>query len=247
VSDGRGLEALPTFDPYVELRIRPGADNATIEAAYRGLMKRHHPDVAADPIAGEERGKRLNVARRWLTDPDLRRRYDAVHGHDRPRLSSDWEPPPTTADDLLRVRYDRRSTPPARPPYGALLAVGLMILLGAVTAGFGSGLTIVAGAAGLTLMVLGGLALLAGPSFRPAIAAARPGRRGASFAALLVVGLVFLGFGSLLISLSVWLIPFSLPALVAGTALTLYGGIGAAIGLALGVWSRVRSSDERSG
>jgi len=47
----------------------------TIESAYRSLVKQHHPDVAA---GDESRIKRLNLARDWLTDPELRRRYDQV-------------------------------------------------------------------------------------------------------------------------------------------------------------------------
>jgi curved DNA-binding protein CbpA len=43
-----------------------------IEAAYRSLVKRHHPDVAAS--ADDQRMKRLNLARDWLTDPIRRRR-----------------------------------------------------------------------------------------------------------------------------------------------------------------------------
>ena len=51
---------------------------AAIEAAYRRLVKQHHPDVARSDDF--ERIKRLNPAREWLTDLDRRRRYDVSRG-----------------------------------------------------------------------------------------------------------------------------------------------------------------------
>jgi hypothetical protein len=248
MSRSGGLEALPPFDPYAELGIRPDADRATIEAAYRALMKRHHPDVAPDPVAGEARGKRLNAARRWLTDPDLRRRYDDAHRFERSRPPTAWEPPPTTADDLLRVHYDRRPTPSPSPPTGFLFGTGMMLVLGALVVGDRSGLVVVGGLAGLALALYGGASVVAGTplwparSAHPARPSRRPTRRAMSFRAILVVGLVFLGFGALIASLSIWLILFAFPALVVGLGLTLYGGIGVGVGVAMSLWSRLRSS-----
>jgi hypothetical protein len=68
-------EPLPRFDLYGELEVSPLASVGAIEAAYRSLVKRHHPDVAGS--ADDERIKRLNLAREWLTDRDRRSRYDA--------------------------------------------------------------------------------------------------------------------------------------------------------------------------
>ena len=45
-----------------------------IEIAWRALLKQHHPDVAG-PTA-DELAKRINVAHDWLSDPELRARYD---------------------------------------------------------------------------------------------------------------------------------------------------------------------------
>ena len=66
-------ETLPRFDLYGELEVSPFASVGTIEAAYRSLVKQHHPDVAS---GDEARMRRLNLAREWLTDFDRRRRYD---------------------------------------------------------------------------------------------------------------------------------------------------------------------------
>ena len=75
-------ETLPRFDLYGELEVSRLASVATIEAAYRSLVKRHHPDVAHS--MDEDRMVRLNLAREWLSEhgaatpwrPELR--FDAV-------------------------------------------------------------------------------------------------------------------------------------------------------------------------
>jgi len=69
---------VPTEDLYGELEVDPRARVETIEAAYRSLMKLHHPDLAGPE--GLARTKRLNRAREWLTDPERRARYDATRG-----------------------------------------------------------------------------------------------------------------------------------------------------------------------
>ena len=71
-------DSIPRDDLYGELEVSRQASVAAIEAAYRRLVKQHHPDVArSDDI---ERIKRLNLAREWLTDLDRRRRYDVSRG-----------------------------------------------------------------------------------------------------------------------------------------------------------------------
>src|SRR5829696_3642481 len=50
------------------------ASALVIEAAYRTLVKQHHPDATL--TVDEDRIKRLNTAREWLVDPVRRRRYD---------------------------------------------------------------------------------------------------------------------------------------------------------------------------
>lgn len=68
--------SIPSVDLYGELGIDAGASTEAIEAAYRALMKRHHPDRAGP--GGLARAKRLNLARDWLVDPERRARYDAA-------------------------------------------------------------------------------------------------------------------------------------------------------------------------
>jgi molecular chaperone DnaJ len=65
---------LPPDDLYARLELPVNASFEAIEIAWRALLKQHHPDVAG-PSAGEL-AKRINVAHDWLSDPDLRARYD---------------------------------------------------------------------------------------------------------------------------------------------------------------------------
>ena len=63
-------------DPYAVLGLTPQATTAEIKAAYRALVKCHHPDAGGD----EERIVALNAAWEVLRDEQSRRRYDAAHG-----------------------------------------------------------------------------------------------------------------------------------------------------------------------
>jgi hypothetical protein len=66
----------PRFDLYRELEVDVDASLETIEAAWRSLVKRYHPD--ANPGLGNERIRRLNDAHDWLIDPVRRARYDSM-------------------------------------------------------------------------------------------------------------------------------------------------------------------------
>jgi curved DNA-binding protein CbpA len=82
---------LPSDDLYARLELPVDASPEAIEVAWRALLKRHHPDVAGahtDDVA-----KRINVAHDWLSDPELRARYD-IERHPRvpPRPARDRRP-----------------------------------------------------------------------------------------------------------------------------------------------------------
>jgi curved DNA-binding protein CbpA len=70
--------ALPRDDLYGRLELPTDATPEAIEIAWRALLRRHHPDVAGPD--GLEHAKRINVAHDWLSDPDLRTRYDRERG-----------------------------------------------------------------------------------------------------------------------------------------------------------------------
>ncbi len=61
-------------DHYATLGVPPGATTAEIKAAYRALVKRHHPDAGGD----QRTILALNAAWEVLRDGDRRRHYD--HG-----------------------------------------------------------------------------------------------------------------------------------------------------------------------
>lgn len=61
-------------DPYEVLGVAPGADPATITAAYRRLVREHHPDIyvgddAEERAARHQRMASINAAYRILNDP----------------------------------------------------------------------------------------------------------------------------------------------------------------------------------
>ena len=77
-------------DPYAVLEVLPSATAAEIKAAYRRLVKQHHPDAGGD----DQRMLALNAAWEVLSDGERRR------AHDRTRLQSGRS---TTAPDLRRA------------------------------------------------------------------------------------------------------------------------------------------------
>jgi len=63
------------LDYYKTLQVDPTADPVVIQAAYKKLAEKYHPDRNPDPHS-LTRMKALNVARDILLDPDQRARYD---------------------------------------------------------------------------------------------------------------------------------------------------------------------------
>jgi hypothetical protein len=105
---------LPADDLYARLGVPRDASPEAIELAWRGLLRQHHPDVAGPD--GLELAKRINVAHDWLSDPELRHRYDrerapGIRAGRAPRAGSAWDMPvwrparrpPTTAELVAAV------------------------------------------------------------------------------------------------------------------------------------------------
>ncbi len=92
-------EPIPTFDLYRELEVDRGASTETIDAAWRSLAKRFHPDTH-DRVTGP-RMARINTAHDWLSDPLRRARYDA-------------ETRPAAGSRTAAVSRASQSTPRAR-------------------------------------------------------------------------------------------------------------------------------------
>jgi hypothetical protein len=99
------------IDYYAVLQVHPDADFEVIEAAYRQLMKKHHPDLAGDDRARaaihHARSKAITEAFRVLRDPEQRRHYDAIR-----QLSGTHRPPDARPSEPRRAP----SRPPVQPP-----------------------------------------------------------------------------------------------------------------------------------
>jgi hypothetical protein len=107
---------LPEDDLYARLEIPVDAGVEAIEIAWRALLRRHHPDVAGtDGLAA---AKAINVAHDWLSDPELRARYDQERGiaHRGRPAGERWRDPAGTAPARSRPARSR----PAEDPAAAL-------------------------------------------------------------------------------------------------------------------------------
>jgi len=86
-------------DYYAILQVHPRAEPEVIEAAYRRLTRKYHPDVSEQADAGQ-RMRELNEAFEVLSDPARRRAYDRHRSFEgRPTRS----PVPAGFPDLLKT------------------------------------------------------------------------------------------------------------------------------------------------
>jgi hypothetical protein len=114
-------------DYYTVLQVHPDAEFEVIEAAYRQLMKKHHPDRAGDdPRRQAEhlaRSKAINEAFSVLRDPQRRRTYDFERLHFGtvvpPRSSAPPSPPPPPRP--APPRPPSPTPPPPAPAEGSIV------------------------------------------------------------------------------------------------------------------------------
>ena len=90
---------------YELLQVTPTADLEIITAAYRALIRRHHPDRNPSPTA-DATTKRLNEAWEILSDPAQRAEYDRTFAAGSPVRPAPPTPPPNRPT---------QETPPPRP------------------------------------------------------------------------------------------------------------------------------------
>src|SRR5213080_2160535 len=72
-------------DYYETLGVPKTATEDEIRTAFRKLARKHHPDVAKDKKAAEEKFKEINEAYEVLSDSEKRKKYD--------QLGEDWNRP----------------------------------------------------------------------------------------------------------------------------------------------------------
>jgi hypothetical protein len=100
-------------DLYRVLQVDPRADAEVLEAAYRRLARKYHPDVSSAPDA-EARMRELNDAYATLRDPVRRASYDrgrAEAHRPEPRATTATTPRPRAP----RAARPRESAPRPRP------------------------------------------------------------------------------------------------------------------------------------
>ena len=104
---------LPADDLYARLEVPVDASAETIEIAWRALLRRHHPDVAGpDGLAA---ATAINVAHDWLSDAELRDRYDRERGIRTRSGAGEWRDvggparPGARTRPVVRRPLDRRA------------------------------------------------------------------------------------------------------------------------------------------
>ena len=80
-----------SVDPYRVLQVDPTADQEIIQAAYRALARRFHPDVAEDQEAAAQRMAIINSAFDLIRDPQRRAEYDRERSGGASHAGS-WKP-----------------------------------------------------------------------------------------------------------------------------------------------------------
>ena len=79
-------------DYYKVLGVARTATQDEIHKAFRKLARQHHPDVAKNKKEAEEKFKEINEAHEVLSDPEKRRKYDALGANW--KQGAEFRPPP---------------------------------------------------------------------------------------------------------------------------------------------------------
>lgn len=82
---------------YQVLGISPEAEDVVIQAAYKAMMMKYHPDrFTGDPLEADRKAKEINAAFETLKDPDKRARYDRTR-----QQTGSFDPDPMDDDDAF--------------------------------------------------------------------------------------------------------------------------------------------------
>lgn len=113
-----------TTSLYSILNVSPDADPAVIEAAYKALMKKYHPDVlVGQPASAQSRAAEINRAFRVLRDPERRAQYDS---QEQARMAAFR---PGVQNPEMRDLHFQQMQPPKRSKAPALLLIAVLAAL----------------------------------------------------------------------------------------------------------------------
>ncbi|HET7574139.1 MAG TPA: DnaJ domain-containing protein [Solirubrobacterales bacterium] len=99
-------------DPYKTLQVDPEADPEVIQAAYRRLAQKYHPDVAPGPEAAA-RMSAINRAWAILRDPGSRAAHDAERAAAAQANGDEFGSPASAASPTSRAQAPSRGGAPA--------------------------------------------------------------------------------------------------------------------------------------
>jgi curved DNA-binding protein CbpA len=111
------------FDPYKVLQVDPEAEDEVIQAAYRRLARKYHPDLAKSPDAAD-RMARINAAWEMIGETPARAAYDDRRARDaagggppadrqeRPTAAADGAPGPAAPQPGPTTRSRSAAPPP---------------------------------------------------------------------------------------------------------------------------------------
>lgn len=136
-------------DYYDILQVSPNAEPEVIDAAYRRLVRRYHPDVYTGGDA-TERMRELNEAHEVLSDPAKRALYDRVRYYATGEGRQPESEAPGPAPQAQQPEHtETAKTPTVRPTERRPLLIGIGLLgLTLLAAGIGIGIWVAMGVAG---------------------------------------------------------------------------------------------------
>ena len=102
------------LDPYKTLQVDSEAEDEVIQAAYRRLARKYHPDLAETPEAAAKMAA-INAAWEMIGDPVARSAYDRAKAVDRAAAAAS-EAQPASASATGAPRPATPATPSTAPP-----------------------------------------------------------------------------------------------------------------------------------